>query len=320
MRRVPLIIASVLISLAYSSGVYAAPAKKAVSSRKLGLAIRVEGSGWGGARNDQIETVLYSVADELLSRLPKKLAAPIVVTHTDGSPLALYERGPQGEYLMHLHARDERWHLYAYEFAHELCHIMSNFEENVGADTSKYNQWFEETLCETASLFALNSLAVTWEASPPDAGLSPYAEKLRRFSDMLVQEGHRQLPLDTPLAAWLMANEERLRGDPYQREKNEVVANLLLPLFERNPENWDALCYLNLDPADARNNLKLYLRNWYSNAPDEHKEFIAGVLALLGVADVVPVAVAAPGDGTDVAPIAPPLTDTPAGQAGRIEQ
>jgi len=320
MRRVSLIFASILITLTYAAGVDAAPAKKAVGSRKLGLSIRVEGGGWGSVHKDQIETVLHSVADELLSRLPAKLAAPIVVTHSDSNPLALYDRGPQGEYLVHLHARDARWHLYAYEFAHELCHIMSNFEENAEADGGRRNQWFEETLCETASLFALKSLAATWEAAPPAPELSEHAPRLRRFIEMLVSEGHRQLPLDTPLAAWLMANENRLRDDPYQREKNEVVATLLLPLFERNPENWDALCYLNLDPADARNNLRQYLHNWYHNAPAEHRSFIAGVLALLGVADALPGNTPADGETADAAPAAA-LGPTAAltAQSGRVD-
>jgi hypothetical protein len=320
MRRVSLIFASVLISLTCAPGVDAALAKKAVSSRKLGLSIRVEGGGWGSVHKSQIETVLYSVADELLSRLPAKLAAPIVVTHSDSNPLALYDRGPQGEYLVHLHARDARWHLYAYEFAHELCHIMSNFEQNAEADSGRHNQWFEETLCETASLFTLKSLAATWEAAPPAPELSEHAPKLRRFIEMLVNESHRQLPLDTPLAAWLMANEDRLRDDPYQREKNEAVATLLLPLFERNPENWDALCYLNLDPTDARNSLQQYLRNWYHNAPAEHRSFIAGVLALVGVADALPGEAPMSGGAADASPaavLAPNAALT--AQAGRVE-
>jgi hypothetical protein len=103
---------------------------------------------------------------------------------------------------------------------------------------------------------------------------------LNRFFDLLVSEGHRRLPPHSPLAAWLRDNEERLRHDPYQRQKNEVVANLLLPLFEANPEHWDTLAYLNLDPDDARNTLQDYLRNWYNSAPAEHRTFIADVLAL----------------------------------------
>jgi len=175
-----------------------------------------------------------------------------------------------------------------------LCHILSNYEENPGPGGSKYNQWFEETLCETASLFTLKNLAATWKDSPPAPEWSATADKLNRFFDLLISEGHRRLPPHSPLAVWLDDNEERLRHDPYQRQKNEVVANLLLPLFEANPEHWETLSYLNLDPDDARSSLQDYLRNWYDNAPVEHRSFIADVLALFQAPPAMTVADAGP--------------------------
>ena len=285
--RLPLIIASFLCSVIYASPSYSTPLKKPVNSRKLGLTIKVEGEGWGNVRKETIEKVLYSVADELLTRLPKKLSVPIVVTHTDSNPVALYERGKNGEYRVQLHASEANWHLYTYEFAHELCHILSNYEENAGPGASRYNQWFEETLCETASLFTLKNLAATWKDAPPAADWSKETDKLNRFFDLLIAEGHRQLPPHSPLAVWLASNEDKLRRDPYQREKNELVANMLLPLFERNPEHWSTLSYLNLEPGDAGNSLQDYLRNWYRNAPAEHKTFIADVLDLFQMREVV---------------------------------
>lgn len=285
--RLPLIMASVLCSMAHADSGQGAERPSSVNSRKMGLNIKVQGGGWGGARTETIENVLYSVADELMARLPTKLTAPIVVTHTDSNPVALYERGPSGEYRVNLHAKGENWHLYVYEFAHELCHILSNYEEHVGADTTKYNQWFEETLCETASLFTLKSLAETWAKSPADSAWSGEAKHLQRFFEHLISEGHRQLPSYSPLSSWLQDNEKELRENPYLRDKNEVVANLLLPLFQTNPQNWDALTYLNLDPADAKSSLEEYLRHWYQNAPLEHKHFVASVLALLWAGDGV---------------------------------
>lgn len=283
--RLPLIIASILCSLTFAVACDAAPTNKPVNSRKLGLTIKVQGEGWGNVGKGAIESVLYSVADELLTRLPQKLNVPIIVTHTDANPVALYARGFSGEYRVQLHARDTNWHLYIYEFAHELCHILANYEENAAPGMSKYNQWFEETLCETASLYTLRKLAASWESAVPLPDGTTQADRLRRFFDLLVAEGHRQLPAHTPLAAWLASNEAHLRQDPYLRDKNEVVANLLLPLFERDPENWDTLSYLNLDPADAHCSLHEYLLRWYRNAPDEHKSFIANVLGLFNISD-----------------------------------
>jgi len=291
--RLPLVIASILCSVTYPFASHAEALKKPSSSRKLGLTIHVEGEGWGSVRKETIENVLYSVADELLTRLPKKLVVPIVVTHTNQHPVAVYQRGEKGEYRVKLHASDANWHLYTYEFAHEFCHILSNYEENVGPGVSRYNQWFEETLCEAASLYALKNLAVTWQNSPPAPGLSGKGNKLNRFFDLLIAEGHRQLPKNAPLTIWLARNEKQLRRDPYQRKSNELVATLLLPLFERNPDSWSALSYLNLDPDDTGNSLRDYLRNWYVNAPVQHKIFIADVLGLFEMGEVITAAIPA---------------------------
>ena len=286
--RLPRIVAAISCPLVHADEVATPAARPGFKSKEMGLRIDVRGDGWGSANRESIETLLYSVADELLSRLPANLAVPVVVAHTNRSPAVLYERGPAGEYQVQLHASGENWHLYVYEFAHELCHILSSFDENSGPQDTRYNQWFEETLCETASLFALKNLAARWESSPPAPRWSEAAKKLRRFFDHLVSEGHRQLPLDTPLTAWLQENEEQLRKDPYLRKKNEVVANLLLPLFRDDPQDWAALRYLNLDAADARNSLRDYLVRWYRNAPLEHKRFVAGILAMFRLDDLVP--------------------------------
>lgn len=318
--RLSFVIASILSSLLLAPAAHAdvEKARKTVSSKKMGLTIRVEGEGWGRVDKTEIEAVLYSAADELLSRFPGALPSPIVVTHAEGNPVTEFEKGPDGEYQVHLSAKDRRWSQFVYQFAHELCHIMSNYEANVSTENpTKYNQWFEETLCETASLYTLKSMAVTWETAAPYPNWQEYAPAMRDYAEQFVHEGHRQLPPGTSLAAWLRVNEDKLRNNPYLRDKNEVVANLLLPLFEKDPEEWAALHYLNLDPTDATDSLKQYLQHWYGNAPPEHKKFIRDVLALLGVEgfDLAPTHVAA---GTATPRSKPVTLAVPGAQAGPL--
>lgn len=286
--RLPLIIAALACSLGHATEAVP-PAKDRFNSRMQGLRIEVGQNGWGKVNRADIETLLYAVADELLARMPRRLDATISVSHGDGGPIVLYERGARGEYRVRLHASGDRWHLYAYEFAHELCHILANYERNAtGGDTTGYNQWFEETLCETASLYVLQALAQRWQDTPPSPSWGAAAGKFKRFHEHLLSEGHRQLPAHTPLHAWLVDNENALRANPYLRERNEVVANLLLPLFSDNPQNWAALNYLNLSRTDAQSSLQDYLHRWYQRAPLEHRQFIGSVLALFGLEAVSP--------------------------------
>ncbi|MBI5785542.1 MAG: hypothetical protein HZA64_08805 [Rhodocyclales bacterium] len=281
---------SLLCALMFASVAGAAPTRQSTESEDSPLRLRVEGGGWGDASPAKIEDVLYSVANALLSRFPNRLAAPVVITHTAGSPIAFYHRGPAGEYLVRLHASDERWHLYVFEFAHEFCHLLSNFDANIDGNPRRHNQWFEESLCEAASLYALDDLASKWANAPVESGLPGQSVKLRAFFNLLIGEEHRQLPPQVPPAAWLGANEGQLRGDPYQREKNDLVAKLLLPLFQGQPKRWEAIGYLNLDPADPGASLAEYLHHWHQRVPQEHKTFVAGVSKVFGV--VLPAGVA----------------------------
>jgi len=190
--------------------------------RRAGVTIQVDNQGWGAVDTRQIERVLHSVADLLLSDLPERSPITVRVSHTETNPVALYERGPEGEYLIRLHADRTRWHLYVYEFAHEFCHILSNFDR-AGGEVSRQNQWFEETICETASLYALGSLATEWSLSPPEPSLANHANELRRFFRFLITEGHRKLPEDTELREWLKEHEAQLCADPYRRDQNETI-------------------------------------------------------------------------------------------------
>ena len=278
--RLLLTIAAMLCMLANASDSHATATKIAADSPDRNFSIRVAGGGWRGADRAEIEAVLYAVAKELLPRMPGKLTVPIVVSHTDGNPIALYDKGPNGEYLVQLHASEERWHLYVYEFAHELCHLLSNYEMNTVDGAEKYNQWLEESLCEVSSLFVLKNLAARWAVLPSRPVWHERAQMLQRFYDQLIAEEHRRLPATTSAAEWLRDNEETLRRDPYQREKNDMVAKLLLPLFERDPGNWNALAYLNLDDGDGLSSLRDYLHHWYRNAPAEHKALIADIIQL----------------------------------------
>lgn len=282
---VPLFVASLMCAMAAHAADAGPqpPFKRTVDARKQGLTIRVQGNGWGSVSPARIEALLYAVADELVGNAPRQLDVPIVVERTLSNPIALYERGPRGEYRVLLHASGEAWPLYAYEFAHELCHILSNFDENAAGHEVRANQWFEEALCETASLYVLRSLAQRWQSDPAMRDWREHAGTLSAFADRLLNEDHRQLPAGRHIRQWLEENQARLREDPYIRQKNEALANILLPLFERNARGWEAIRFLNLDPADVQNELREYLRNWYANCPTEHRHFIGDVMAVLGI-------------------------------------
>lgn len=243
------------------------------------LTIRVDGNDWGAVSKQDIEAALYSAANALMPEATSTAPRTIVVTHSNRSPVVLYERGPGGEYQIMLHAQESDWHLYVYEFAHEYCHVLSNYDEHAG-DGRRHNQWFEESLCETASLYALQTLAEDWQVTPPTPRLAGASKQLRWFFELLMDEKHRH-EQDTDLAAWLKDSADELRQDPYQRRKNEVVATRMLPLFDASQRTWEALRYLNLDNTDKDCSFDAYLEHWYRNVPGKQKALVAEIRTLL---------------------------------------
>ncbi|MBC7945419.1 MAG: hypothetical protein H7X91_09210 [Burkholderiales bacterium] len=179
-----------------------------------------------------------------------------------------------------LSARNRRWAQYAYQFSHELCHVLSNFGHGQTNNGGKPNQWFEEAVCEAAAVFTLRSMASTWASNPPFPDWKDYAPVLREYAEQLSGEAHRRLPYGMSASAWYATNRQAVSENPYLREKNEVCANLLLSLFERNPEHWTAIAYLNLDPTAAAAAFAEYLESWHRAAPAKHQVFIAEVIAL----------------------------------------
>lgn len=255
---------------------------------KVRHGLRVAPANWGAVDVRDIQVLLEAVAAEVQSIVG---AAPdtefrIRVLPRGGAPRVLYDRGPDGEYLVHLSARNEAWYQYVYQFAHELCHIHSNFDhkERQGDEVAGGNQWFEESVCETASLFALRRLGEVWRAEPPAPRWTGYGPVLTAYADFLLQQDHRRLPADASLAQWYRDNQASLRQSPYQRERNEVVATRLLQVFERAPQHWPAIAHLNADAASAGKEFADYLADWFAACPAEHREVVRETMELFGFA------------------------------------
>ncbi|MGD0091729.1 MAG: hypothetical protein ABSE73_17580, partial [Planctomycetota bacterium] len=67
------------------------------------------------------------------------------------------------------------------------------------------------------------------------------------------------------------------------RERNNIVAAVLLKLFEETPGEWAAVEYLNAAPAGNAPAFKEHLQAWQHNCPEKHREFVAKIAKELGI-------------------------------------
>jgi hypothetical protein len=245
------------------------------------LVIRVEATGWGNADREDIQKVLESAARELLPNIPQERPIRMRVVPSAEAPQVDYRRAGDGEFTVRLNVRDRHWAQFAFQFAHELGHIVSHYERRNDNNLGAENQWFEEAVCEAASLFVLARMAETWKVDPPYPNWKDFAPSLADYVAKRMQEV--DAPSDGRMPAWFADNRDALRVDPYLRDRNRIVAAHLLRMLERDPARWEAMRYLNLGRPDAANSFEAYLENWYFSVPRADKPFVKDVADLLGV-------------------------------------
>jgi hypothetical protein len=173
-------------------------------------AISVSEGDWGNVNRAEIHDVLVATARELQMFFPERHGDAIRVERSTRAPTVLYQRNAEGEYVVYLTVTGRRWEQYTYEFAHELCHIYGNHHQRPNSALAPH-QWFEESLCETASLFVLRRMGLTWHARGFEQ--RNYAPIFAEYAKLLMNEVHRQGPL--ALGPWYAHNATRLLQNPY---------------------------------------------------------------------------------------------------------
>ncbi|HSK71809.1 MAG TPA: hypothetical protein VK892_08955 [Pyrinomonadaceae bacterium] len=248
------------------------------------VSIVVSQDNWGEARTVDIQKVLESAANELWVYFPNKRLETIKVVYDADTPRTRCAKGSNGEYIVQLTAQNRRWAQFSYQFAHEFFHVLSNYDKtgcNSGIGTE--NQWFEESLAEVSSMFVLRQMAATWKENPPYSNWKSYASSLEKYGEDLRNDTNRQLPPNTKFIKWFKENHSSLRNDPYLRAKNKLIANRLLPFFERSPESWEAIGYFNLGTPDSSNSFQAYLNNWHKKVPVKYESFVENIAKEFGM-------------------------------------
>ena len=252
------------------------------------MQITVAQCDWGEARLPDIEALLTDVACHIARLLREPLAGTITVRlapSDDWTPRTHYRPSTGDPFFIQLTARGRKWDKFAYQFSHELCHVLSDYEHL----RDNPNNWFHEAICELASVFTLRRMAEKWPTSPPYPNWAGYAESLASYADGELSREERQLPGSMALPTWLLLEEEALRRDTAAalasntrisdelRHKYAIVAYSLLPIFESETAGWNAVRRL----PNSSAMLKDYLRYWCSQVESVDKPFVNRIIQIL---------------------------------------
>ena len=215
----------------------------------------VANGNWGTTSLNAIRAVLASAADILLEAFGRSPDTQVRIARWDQDPRVFDDARP---YEIRINARDTYWCQYVYQFSHELCHVMTNFDRC----TVHRHKWFEESLCELASLFVLHRLTDAWRKRPPCEipQALDFAPHYTAYADEITSGYPR--PSDDDCAGWLTENIATMEADPMRRDLNGLVAVTLLDHFRDNPGLWhDCVALNNWNPSDDAT-FSDYISSW----------------------------------------------------------
>lgn len=244
--------------------------------------------GFGDASPDDIRAVLHSAAETIWEHCPNtRWEVPgFEIYPSKDAPITDYAHSSDGSIAIGLTVQGRQWAQFAFQFAHEFCHALAghaNDWKKPWTRGRKANHWLEETLAETASLFALRAISRGWETKPPYPNWKGYAPALADYARDRMEGAAKALPAGMAFESWFRENEPSLRKDAVQRDKNLLMASRLLPLFEETPSGWEAVTFINLVPQVPENPLAGHFHAWQQAAPEAQCAFIGKLGKVFGV-------------------------------------
>lgn len=251
-------------------------ASRCLEEQHMQLELRIADEDWDGPAEETVRGVLQSTADELLPYFPAESTPLQLEVHPKGGPIVLYDCTPDGWTVVRLNTGKFFWAQYAFQFSHELCHVLCRHDRDPTG-----NDWFEESLCETASLFVLRRMGETWETEPPYDHWADFAPNLTQYAQDRANEA--SLSEGQTAAQWYAEHAEELHGSATRRELNRVIASILLPLFEESPDQWAAVAYINIESPKSPQPFAEYLAAWRRHCPEANRPFVDRIADEFGI-------------------------------------
>ncbi len=176
----------------------------------LSAPLEVKGA-WGGSSPDDAAVVISRMREACLSGVrllsdhqPDRLR---VDDQASGPPhLWLHAENPTTAWIV-VDIGTRAWSQLAYQFGHELGHVMCN-SWMWKVETPPPSRWLEECLAEAFSIRGLGRLADAWEHNPPFPNDAKYGRSLRDYRRDLIEKYQKAggpEPVED-VAAWLRAN------------------------------------------------------------------------------------------------------------------
>lgn len=169
--------------------------------------------------------------------------------------------------VIELSAKNRNYCQYVYQFAHEYCHFLIN-RDNKGERTGAY--WFEETICELASIYMLRMMEQQWKINPPYPNWQSYHLSYKEYVDEIINRPSNKI--DKTLKEWISERSDLLHTPEYQREMYTTIAVNIMDVFFDNPNLWNIITYIKEIHRLEYTTFENFINSLYSVLPDDLKK------------------------------------------------
>lgn len=225
------------------------------------------GGDWGGSTPADASVVIGSMRAGCLGGValvsdaqPKRLR---IDNKTGKNPSVWLHSGNSTTAWVTVIVGTRDWCNLAYQFGHELGHVLCNSWER-NAKPRNPCQWLEEALAEAFTLRGLGRMADGWARSPPFPNDAAYATSIRDYRETLLA-GYRTTALAQGMAAgfpaWFAAHDVFFETHGGLDDAKGAVSTML-GLLEDDADAVADLGALNRWPGRSGIPLPDYLDRW----------------------------------------------------------
>jgi hypothetical protein len=231
------------------------------------------GGDWGGSAQRDVDVVISRTRTACLAgvalrsdRQPELLR----VNHRPGGPPSIWlQTAAPTTAGVNVVVGTRDWCSLAYQFGHELGHVLCNSWES---DAKPRNpcQWIEETLVEAFSLRGLAILADQWALAPPFTRDGGYASSIRDYREAILTRSRavaRDQGIAAGFGAWFKTHQTLLDQDGGVDAARAAVPTML-DLLLADATAIEDLGALNRWPGRSGVPLPDYLALWESSCAE----------------------------------------------------
>lgn len=269
---------------------------------------------WGPISDADVEYLCQEIVDRFEEHLrpENEINASVNVSrsHKGFSRFTWDIDDPHVEYKIDIQLREGNLKIAIADFSwficalgHEFTHLMQHDQKSVHySEITNQNLWFREAIAEMACVWAFKSMADAWindvrfgpgVATP--GGIALWSENFDNWANWY----QGLFSYHGTAEEWLAEHQENMRSN-YNQEVSAGLGFKLLPVFEENPEAWNAVRKM---PVTNTEKMDRYMQVWYDAVDIQDRQYVEAIAEIMGItvtSKVTPPILASTGIDADV--------------------